>query len=265
MRPERTQPGNPHRLTIKQHIFPKRSIERFAIDGGVEVHEVGPGRTRRRSAADVLFCADRVWDHRTEHGLMGDIEIAFQQIAERILAGERSFAQEEHGAITDYYLLWILRHKFKQRPLADQQLRMHRPERRIDKDTEEHLEKHGVMFFRNDGTMPGRLLVGPSLHGMLDDNRVRMAGTTWGILRARPGHGEFLVPDTFSMFSIVPLTPEICLVAGMENSVADFRAIGHFNGVAVENSAQYYFARDLNQCPILKQAIESAFDTTGPA
>ena len=48
MKYEKTEKGNPHNLTINQHCFPSRSIERFSNnDGCVEVHRIIPEKKLR--------------------------------------------------------------------------------------------------------------------------------------------------------------------------------------------------------------------------
>ena len=75
MKYEKTQKGNPHRLTVQQHCFPRRSIARFADSNGVvHVHIVRAGRTAFLTPEDSIFCARRTWDERAESGFMKKIE-----------------------------------------------------------------------------------------------------------------------------------------------------------------------------------------------
>src|SRR5207302_8582442 len=79
---ERPQEGNPHRLTIRQHTFPRASIARFAnSDGRVSVRHIKSERFRVKPDHD-LFCAMRVWDQRAEAGFHEKIEKPFQSLAE---------------------------------------------------------------------------------------------------------------------------------------------------------------------------------------
>ena len=64
-RGERTQKGNPHRLTREQHIIPAATLRRFTqSDGRVEVH-FRDGRIAKLPVNDQLFCVDRLWDQRS--------------------------------------------------------------------------------------------------------------------------------------------------------------------------------------------------------
>jgi hypothetical protein len=76
------QKGNPHRLAIRQHILPVKSIARFSkSDGRVWVFEKLKNAKRRAKPSDEIFCARRAWDERTEVDFMKKIEDEFQTLA----------------------------------------------------------------------------------------------------------------------------------------------------------------------------------------
>src|ERR1700677_2223512 len=111
------RPGNPARLSWKGHVFPATSISRFAVrDGTVQVwrkHTAGPVPILPENE---LFCALRGWDHRTEHGLMGNIEREFQPIAAAVLAGKDVLSDVENQAVTHFWYLWNERFTLKHAP-----------------------------------------------------------------------------------------------------------------------------------------------------
>lgn len=254
-RPEPVQKGNPHKLTVNQHIFPSKSIKRFVQEGGVEVHEKRAGRTRRRPPDDILFCARRTWDHASEHGFMLEIENAYQGVADNILAGQQILTDAEHSSITDFYILWNLRQRARSNPPAFPKLPGWRPKRvAIEKDRQERLEKSGSVFWNQNAEIPNHLLVGTHLQMEVWAERERMEGVKWGIFKIKPGQGEFLVSDRLSRHSAVPLSPDCCLVAEHANRLVDFSFVGRYNGLAVENAENYYFAREIKNCPILFHA-----------
>jgi len=253
--PQSVQKGNPHRLSRNQHIFPTRSINRFARDGGVEVCEKIVGRIRRRPAKDVLFCAVRLWDHRSEQGFMLEIENAYQRLADKIVAGQREMDEADHLSVTDYYCLWNLRQRARTKLQTFPQLAGYEPHRVITKkDTQEKLEKLGILYWDENKEIPNHILTGANLQMELLAERERMAGTRWGIFEATPDQGEFLVSDRLSLHTAVPLSPQICLVAKHRNRFVDFSFVGRYNGLAVENSENYYFGRDMKNCPVLLHA-----------
>jgi hypothetical protein len=88
-----TQKNNPHRLTINQHVFPKRSIERFfGGNRAVMLRDCVRKRTRFAGSSYAIFVAQRAWDQRSEHGYMRRIEDSFQEFADRILTADRNFS-----------------------------------------------------------------------------------------------------------------------------------------------------------------------------
>jgi hypothetical protein len=254
-RSEPVQKGNPHKLTVKQHVFPYRSIERFAQDGRVEVHEKGPDRTLRRDPSDIIFCARRVWDHQSEHGFMLEIENAYQRIADKIIEGHRKLTEADHSSISDFFMLWNLRQRARSNPPTFPKFPGWKPQRIVaEKDKQERLERLGIIYGDQDGEILQHHLVGTNLQIEVLAERERMQGTTWGIFKIKPGQGEFLVSDRLSRHSVVPLSPEICLAADHESRFVGFSFVGWYNGLAVENAEHYYFARDIKSCPVALHA-----------
>ena len=112
MKHKKTQKGNPHQLTVWQHCFPKRSIDRFANeDGKVYVHLIRDAKIVSLSPANHIFCVRRIWDQRAESGFMKKIEDAYQELADRIAAGRliRRLSHREREIVTDMYALWNIR------------------------------------------------------------------------------------------------------------------------------------------------------------
>lgn len=59
---EPTQKGNPHRLAVKQHTFPKTSIARFVGQkGNVELFLKSRDKVIQAKPSNEIFCAERVW------------------------------------------------------------------------------------------------------------------------------------------------------------------------------------------------------------
>jgi hypothetical protein len=58
------QKGNPHQLTLNQHTFPSKNIERFVdSDGRVHIHMKSDELIRRAKSSDGIF----------EAALLGDL------------------------------------------------------------------------------------------------------------------------------------------------------------------------------------------------
>lgn len=252
MRSPKPQKGNPHKLTIDQHIFPTESISRFAGENGMV-------QVRRKSGEPDLslmpdnsyFCARRLWDQKSEAVFMKEIEDRYQDVARNIVAGDViTLDVAMTAAVTDMYLLWSLRHERYLNPLPDVRMNMVAPEQGISINTQEILEANGYVFASPDNTIASRFMTGLRFMVDLRRERVQMAGKRWGIVKSVDAH--FLVPDNFSACSILPLSPTIALVEGHADLKIGFHQVADINAQAVRGCHRYYFARDLAYCPILK-------------
>ena len=254
MRSQKPQKGNPHKLTFYQHIFPKQSIVRFTNSNGyVQVRQTQGTRNQDLylKPKNPFFCAQRVWDQKTESIMMRDIEARYQKIADQIVANSiRSLDTTMSVAVTDMYLLWSLRHQYSLRPNQDVTMNGVKPERKLSIDQQEILEANGYIFINPECALPGRFITGINIFRQFDMERILMHGKYWGIVRS--SNGEFLVPDNFCEYSVVPLTPTICLVEGVKDQTIGYEQVASINREAIKNSHQYIFGRDLKKCPALK-------------
>lgn len=249
---EKTQKGNPHRLTTHQHIFPKRSIERFCnADGCVEVMQKGGSRLLLKPN-NPYFCAMRVWDQRAESGYMAEIESQFQRLADQIVANEvTTLSQEMQKVVSDFYLLWHLRQHYAQSPIHDMQVNGISIPESLSKDEQELLEARHSLFMLSNGAMPGRQLTGIHIQRNMDMWQAQMADVQWGILRT---DGEqWLVPDCATEVMVVPITPTICLMRGVRNKKLSVEQVAVMNAKLIRGCERFYFVSDMSLCPVLRQ------------
>ena len=208
---EKTQRGNPRQLTIKQHCFPKKSIERFAnSDGRVHVHLIEHDKTEFLKPDEYIFCARRTWDQRAESGYMREIEDKYQEFAEKLAAGKivRRLNSREKNVVTDMYLLWNCRWHWNKCPLEDQEVKdVLSVAHEYSKDDQELLEKNSATVIKPDRTISGRHLTGYKIQQNIINERKHLCGCSWGILKSR--EAEFVVPDTAAHRIILPVTPNI--------------------------------------------------------
>ena len=241
---EKTQRGNPHKLTINQHVFPAASIERFTQkDGLVSVYLREQQKTLRLFPRDVIFCAKRIWNQTAEQGFMRKIEGSFQVLAERILNGTLNFGPTENRTISHFYSLCRLRAESRQFRSPDIQIKGVLPGKTLNKNEEENLEKNGYIFSRGT-TMPGRQIEGIRIHVLL--SRMCAQDTTWAAVYSKTI--EFIVPDSFCEIGIVPLSPNCCLVANVESGEISSDNAIEINRIAIDKSSKYYFAKDFAKC-----------------
>ena len=67
IRSEKPQRGNLGLLALRQHVFPRKSIDRF-VEYGVDLFDIGRRRHRRAAPDDAMICTKRAWNHGAETG-----------------------------------------------------------------------------------------------------------------------------------------------------------------------------------------------------
>jgi hypothetical protein len=248
---EKPQKGNPHRLTIRQHTFPRASIARFADSSGrVHVHKVSANRSFFVAPDNALFCAKRVWDQLAEDSFANKIERPFQTLANAIVEGVVSaLGESEKKTINSFFALCLIRADWKSIRVPNHQI----PgavgfEYETSKDLQEELEARNVICFGPDLTFPGRISAGIVMQSRIAELQSDLADARWGILRA--GKGEFLIGDNVSYGRILPISPVMCLVSVVDNEALTESQVAWLNRETISHSREYYFARDLFKCPM---------------
>jgi hypothetical protein len=246
---EKPQKGNPHELIVAQHVLPAASIGRFTgSDNCVEVHDLRRGKSRRIGPRADIFCAMRAWTNKEDSGFMKEIEDAFQALTRNIIDGTQSvLGNQDHVTVNHFYSLWKGRAAHRNLDAQEMQAKMVTGVAR-PKDEEEMLEKAGIMFVREGGTLLTRQINGAKLYQRVQWYAQHdLAGIQWGIIRAQDG--EFLVPDV-PFHAIIPLTPTLCLVANAPNGTITRQNLADINHGTKSNSHDYYFAREVAACPV---------------
>jgi hypothetical protein len=245
---EKLQAGNPHTLTIKQHVFPSASIARFVgRNGCVDLCDIPRRLVRAATAGDVTFCAKRAWDQRAETGYMKLIEDTFQDLANRIIAGPGLvIGDQEKRTINEFFALWYMRSRHRNMDAQEIQANGVTGTNHT-KDVEEKLEKNGYMFSRQGGRVPARQLNGLMLQlWTFRYANNHLPAARWGVIQA--DDGEFVVPDV-PLQTVVPLTPTLCLVSPAPNGIIPKQNVAEINRNVMETSQEYFFARDFWKCP----------------
>ena len=255
---EKTQPGNPHGLTVNQHIFPRSCISRFEnADDRVEVKRVGNFQnTFTAVAEDPMFCARRVWDQRTETLHSKSIESTYARIADELAEGRlASLDSNRNEAISHFYDLCKDRYEATCNPHPDVKVGDVLGDPQLDKDKQERLERLGMLFVRPDGTMPGRMLAGIKIAARGLYSRRVGSYPSWGVFRAQDG--EFVVPDNFMVVRCIPVTPSIFLFADSADHLVGFEAVAELNAIHIARAAKFCFSRNFDSCPVVKRTIPS--------
>jgi hypothetical protein len=210
-RGERTQKGNPHRLTREQHIIPVATLRRFAQqDGRVEVH-LRDGRIAKLSVDNQLFCVERLWDQRAEAGYMKRIEDEFQALVDVLEAGRSdALSSDEHRCITRFWGLWYWRNHFIDSPLEDIQMNGIAGEP-LTLDKKEILESRGYAFAVGGGKLPARTMTGLQIQIAVDRYEMANGGKHWGVLRSAVF--PLIIGDRPGNLMSIPASPSLLLVA----------------------------------------------------
>ncbi len=248
-KPEKTRKNNPNRLTVFQHIYPRRSIARFVGDDErVAVHDIARRKIRRTKPTDSIFCARRAWDQRAEAGYMKDIEDRFQALAEALIGGHSKISSVEHKQTVErFFALWYMRSRYRE--LEDQEIKLNGISGdNLTKEQEENLEANGCLFARTGGIVPARQLNGLWLQRQIDGYTQDLSSVErWGVIQ--PQSGEFIITDMPSHM-IIPLMPKLALVGNAPDGMIVTDDLAQLNRLVVSGSKRYFVARDLSECPI---------------
>jgi hypothetical protein len=253
---EKPLPGNPHGLTINQHIFPRSGIARFENrDGRVQVRRTAAyQRIFTVKPVDPMFCAKRVWDQRTETLHSRSIETNYAALADMIASGKVKQLDASMSKIVSlFHDLCCSRYEASRNPHPDMHFNRTTGDPDLNQDKQEMLEKMGVLFIRPDGKMSGRSLTGMQIVAKsLHLSRAEVF-PPWGIFRAL--EGQFIVPDNFMVARCIPVSPTIIMLADLENNDLRLEAVAELNSFHIARAGKLCFARDFSACPVTKRTI----------
>jgi len=242
---EKTRKGNPLELVIDQHFHTAHAIAKFYHnDGKVVVLEKDSGETFKRHKRAKIFCAKRNWDERAERGYMTTIESNFHSQIDNLV----SFQERDHKAISEYFALWRLRHKFHLGRIPNAPLAGIQGEN-LSKEQQEVLEKNGVGFVNEHAEIPARQLTGTQIQiGVMGLMKTTFSEMKWGLLKAKKG--QFLCADGYQELCLIPVSPKFVLAGNLGDKTLDYNEVALVNKQSVESATQFYFAKSLQSCPV---------------
>ena len=268
------QAENPHRLTWKQHLFPVRSIERFATGNTVQTFLIKQRKTVCIAPRNSRFYVQRVWDERTER-ISKQIEDSFQNLADVVVKSEMhyDFTEMDHTTVSRFHGLLINRGFVHRSPRSD--VILHGvtgwdPEK--NRDTLEFLEANGGCFAEKlqsgESVLRSRVVNGMDVMKGIDAFSLENPGLTWMPAMA-PSGLEFIVPDTWAgnVFSgryhhqaAIPIAPHIAILASrtfpFPRDLTPAQ-VAFINTFARSLSYEFYFARQLEASPMLRPFLVS--------
>ncbi len=190
-----------------------------------------------------IFCAKRNWDERSEKGYMLDIETKFHAQIDNLV----SFDERNHIAISRYFCLWRLRHKFHLNHLLDAPLAGVEGGS-LTKEQQEILEKSGFGYINEKAAMPARQLTGAQIQIGIDQLMQTFEGIKWGLIQAKKGH--FLSSDSYHQLCFIPVSPTVSFAGNLPDQCLTFNEVALANRQSVDSSTKFYFAKNLKKCPI---------------
>ena len=234
--------------------FPRSAIKRFANDvGEVQVQRFLDERHFPATPANKIFCAQRVWDQKTETVRSHEIETRYAELTSEISACHIiTLTGELDCVVNAFYALWNRRHMARKSPSGDVALRGVLPGEPLTKAREETLERNGDIFARGN-VVPSRMRTVTSIQVQMNRFLRANQGTHWGIVHA--DFGQFLVADNALGLGIIPVSPNICLCQDSNDLNVGPDCVGLINRLTIERGDSYYFARDLDRCPIFRRTM----------
>ena len=236
-RGERTQKGNPHKLTREQHVIPIATLKRFIHpDSLVEVH-LRDQRIVKRSVNNELFCVDRLWDQRAESGYMKEIEDHFQTLVTELENGRSGpLSPVEHQGIARFWSLLHWRNHFIEFPEDAPDLKGIKGED-LNINQREILESKWTAFVNADDKLPARTFVGMRIQMLIDIDTIRSRDKHWGVLRSP--EAQLVLSDRPGRLMSITASPKILLAANNPDGELTRAETAYANRISVMRSRNY--------------------------
>ncbi|MGL1930424.1 MAG: hypothetical protein OCC45_01545 [Desulfotalea sp.] len=237
-------------LAVDQHFHTAHSIAKFYNHQlKVEVFEVSSGKILERNKRAKIFCAMRNWDERAEKGYMVNIESDFHSQIDCLVP----INKRDHIAISRYFCLWRLRHKFHLERLSDAPLEGIEGEV-LTKEQQEVLEKMWVGYVNARAEIPARQLTGGQIQIGVDQLMQTFQKIEWGLVEARRGH--FLCADAYHELCFIPISPKLAFAGNLPDQVLAFDEVALANRQSIASSTEFYFAKNMEKCPIANKTLQ---------
>lgn len=238
---EPTSPENKHQLTKKQHFHMRAILQRFTNSANrVEVTEKSSGAVSYLGVNNQKFMGKRAWSQEVEAGISGPIETEFLREVDRVESGG---AIENHGAISDYHLLWTLRHHFALNPLDEAEvipgMQLH-----MDVELEELVEAMHKLPVRDGGKIAGRFATTLAIKELLADpnNVANYDGIYWNVIRS--GDKKFISADQYSSQLLLVVNPFLLLQGCREvksSHTASSEEVEIYNQASIKQAQHFTF------------------------
>ncbi len=235
-------------IVYRQHIFPKRCLDRFcSSSGAIQIRWVDGRKPIISGSNNGVFCApkNKTWSQQAEIIYGMRIEDSFQKVIENSMQNDRYELDEfESRKITEFYALWLYRcesigidYEGQKGSFASSV---------VDKFENEKYEKKAISFVDERGALSARSLRNYFILGGIMSFLDHHHDLKWFMSKA--AQVEFIVPDNPAGNLFIPISPDRCFVAGETLPVLSADQCRSANAVMIKGANKYYCARDFSRC-----------------
>jgi hypothetical protein len=238
---ETTTKGNPQRITLNQHVIPRRYIEAFTDDNDlVEVLCVDNNIKFKANPQSTVFCAKRVWDQKAENGWMKDIEDTFHRAVSVYFNEDVPIPNQ---IATDFFLLWHIRSILAKNPPQPGKIVGISPED-FAKEQAEILERKGYIYIDKEQTLKSRFIASIQARIQLDRLRQEHANIVWSLAISlrRP----FLISKHCPQYRYLPLNANTALFGNSHSRECPPEYTLQMNKCILDDEEQIVFSRSIN-------------------
>jgi Protein of unknown function (DUF4238) len=235
-------------VVYRQHIFPKRSLDRFCADSGaIQIRWVDGRDSITTGSNNSMFCTPkkRTWSQKAELLYGKRIEDSFQGVIENSIENDLyELSESDSRKITEFYALWLYRCESIEIDYEGQSGGL--TPLVVNKFEKESYEKIAVDFVDGRGALSARsmrcyFILGGIMH-FLD----RHHGLKW--FMSKSSRVEFILPDNPGGMFFIPISPHRCFLAGGSSPLLSADDCMHANATMISVAKKYYCARDFSRC-----------------
>lgn len=184
------------------------------------------------------FMGKRAWSEEIEKGVSGPIEDAFLKEVSRVEAGENV---ENHGAISGYHLLWVLRYHYALNPLDETEV-FPGMKGYMDIELEEAGEAMHKLPIRDGGKIAGRFATTLAIKELLTapENVANYVGIKWNVIRSECE--KFILADHYNSQLLLVVNPCLLLQGGHEEKpqyTASAEEVQKYNQISTDQALHF--------------------------
>lgn len=230
-------------IVKKQHLLPVRSISRFCdVSGNVMVMRNGSKSVFPVKSNNQIFCVNRLWDQKSEKSFGKEIEDKYQELVDKIIQENKySICERNQLIITQFYALWKYRSE-----LDEEQVFL--PEQSalssavIEKKEKDYFDKLQTNYIDETGFLPMRNILGIRLFGYVSLFCRTYTGLFWNLVKSEQ---ELIVSNSPTSELYLPITPNLCLLAGNPPVELSPKQTRYVNQRSIEQAKNFIFGRAL--------------------